>query len=100
MEARIVFKNGKSLTAEQNGNSFIVNEAPDFPQDLTEVTVFSDDQQTVLHYVMIEEAASTDGRYWFCMVEESAEDRQIREQAERIQFLEDCLMEMSEEVYK
>lgn len=100
MEARIVFKNGKSLMAEQNGNCFIVNEIPTFPEDLTEVTVISGDQQTVLHYVMIQEAASIDGRYWFCMVEESAEDRQLREQAERIVFLENCLMEMSEEVYK
>ena len=77
-----------------------MNEVPEFPEDLSEVHVLADGQETVLHYVMIQEAAAIDNRYWFCMVEESAEDRQIREQAERIQFLEDCLMEMSEEVYK
>jgi hypothetical protein len=100
MEAVIRFKNGEMIRAEQNGNCFIVPEVPEFPEDLSEVTVLADDKETVMHYVMIEEAASVDGRFWFCMVEESAEDRQIREQAERIRFLEDCLMEISEEVYK
>ncbi len=100
MEARITFKDGSYIIAEQNGNCFILNETPDFPEDLSEVTVHSGEDVTVLHYVMIQEAASVDGRFWFCMVEESPEDRQIREQAERIAFLEDCLMEMSEEVYK
>ena len=100
MEARITFKNGDFILAEQNGNCFIMNEPPEIPEDLSEVTIHAGEDVTVLHYVMIQEAASTDGRYWFCMVEESAEERQIREQAERIAFLEDCLMEMSEEVYK
>ena len=49
---------------------------------------------------MIEEAASVDGRYWFVMVEESAEDRAIRELEAKNRFLEDCLMEMSEIVYQ
>lgn len=100
MEARIVFKNGESLTAEQNGNTFITNTVPEFPDDLTEVNVFVEDQQTTLHYVIIQEAASIDGRYWFCLVEEQEGERIIREQEEKITFLEDCLMEMSEEVYK
>ena len=100
MEAIIRFKNGDTLNAEQNGNTFIVNEYPGFPEDLSEVHILADGQETVLQYVMIEEAASTDGRYWFVMVEETAEDRQIREQTERIKFLEDCLMEMSEIVYQ
>ena len=33
MEAIIRFKNGETLTAEQNGNCFIVNEVPVFPED-------------------------------------------------------------------
>lgn len=100
MEVTIGFKNGEHITAEQNGNTFITNEPPEFPEDLTEVHVLADGQERVLHYVMIEEAASVDGRFWFCMVEEPDQDRIIREQAERIRFLEDCLMEISEEVYK
>ena len=100
MEAIIRFKNGEMIRAEQNGNCFIVPEAPEFPEDLSEVTVLADGQETVLHYVMIQEAAAVDNRFWFCMVEESAEDRQLREQAEHLHFLEDCIMERSEEVYK
>lgn len=100
MEAIIRFKNGEMIRAEQNGNCFIVPEVPEFPDDMSEVTVLVDGQETVLHYVMIQEAAAVDNRFWFCMVEESAEDRQLREQAEHLHFLEDCIMEMSEEVYK
>ena len=100
MEAIIRFKNGEMIEAEQNGNTFITNEVPEFPADLSEIYVLVDGQESVLHYVMIEEAASVDGRYWFVMVEESAEDRAIRELEEKNRFLEDCLMEMSEIVYQ
>ena len=100
MEAIIRFKNGEMIEAEQNGNTFITNEVPAFPLDLSEVHVLTDGQETVLHYVMIEEAAGDDGRYWFVMVEESAEDRAIRELEAKNRFLEDCLMEMSEIVYQ
>ena len=100
MEAIIRFKNGEMIEAEQNGNTFITNEVQEFPADLSEVYVMVDGQESVLHYVMIEEAASVDGRYWFVMVEESAEDRAIRELEAKNRFLEDCLMEMSEIVYQ
>ena len=100
MEVIIKFKNGEQITAEQNGNCYILDDAPEFPDDLTEVRVAGNDGEQVFHYVIIQEAASVDGRYWFCMVEESADDRRMREQEEKTIFLEDCLMEMSEEVYK
>ena len=100
MEAIIRFKNGETLTAEQNGNCFILPEVPEFPEDLSEVAILAEGQETVLHYVMVQEAAAVDNRYWFCFVEESAEDRTLRELEERIRFNEDCLLEMSEEVYK
>ncbi len=100
MEAIIRFKNGETLTAEQNGNCFIVNEVPVFPEDLSEVAIFADGQETRMEYVMVQEAAATDDRYWFCFVEESAQDRQIRELEAKNRFLEDCLMEMSEIVYQ
>ena len=100
MEATIIFKNSQRITAEQNGNCFIMNEAPVFPADLSEVRVVNEEGERVLQYVIIQEAASIDGRFWFCFVEESATDRRLREQEEKSVFIEDCLMEMSEEVYK
>ena len=100
MEAIIRFKNGEMIEAEQNGNTFITNEVPVFPLDLSEVHVLADGQETLMEYVMVQEAAATDNRYWFCFVEESAQDRQIRELEAKNRFLEDCLMEMSEIVYQ
>ena len=100
MEAIIRFKNGEMIEAEKNGDCFITNEVPEFPADLSEVHVMEDGQEKVLHYVMIQEAAAVDSRYWFALVEESAEDRAIRELEAKNRFLEDCLMEMSEIVYQ
>ena len=100
MEAIIAFKNGTTIRALQNGSCFIMDEIPEFPDDLSTVTVRSGDEETVLHFVMVQEAASIDDRFWFCLVEESAEARQIRELEEKNLFLEDCLMEMSEIVYQ
>ena len=100
MEAIIAFKNGETITTEKNGDCFITSEVPVFPEDLSEVHVLEDGQERVLHYVMIQEAAAIDDRYWFALVEESAEDRAIRELEAKNRFLEDCLMEMSEIVYQ
>ena len=100
MEAIIRFKNGDTITAEMNGNCFITPEEPVFPEDLSMVAIMADGQETLMEYVIVQPAAAVDNRFWFCFVEESPQDRMLRELEEKNRFLEDCLMEMSEEVYK
>ena len=96
MEAKVIFKNGQEITAEMNGSSLIVNEKPDFPEDLSEVTVRSADGDTVYHYALLVECASIDNRYWFTFINESESDRTIRELREENQMLEDAIIELAE----
>ena len=80
----IKFKDGTSITAEQNGSCYITATKPEFPEDLTEVTVGDEE----LHNVRIVECASVDGRYWFTMLQ--ATDGQL--QAEQMRADIDYLM--------
>jgi len=63
----ITFKNGVSIEAEKNGDCYITNAKPQFPSDLSEVTV----GETKLKNVQLIECASVDGRYWFAFREMS-----------------------------
>lgn len=98
--AVIVFHNGERLNAEQNGSCYIAETRPDFPSDMSIVTVQAEDGTREYHNAQVLECASVDGRYWFAFAEESEEKRREDALQARINFLEECLMEMSEEVYK
>lgn len=74
MEARIGFKDGTEIIAEENGNCFIVAAKPTFPADLSIVTVKSMGKTETLKNVMVQECASVDGRYWFTFIEMSDMD--------------------------
>ena len=89
MEAKITFANGSELTAEMSGNCFIVNEKPDFPEDLSEVTVESGEGEKVYQNVIVQECAHVDDKYWFAFVEEDPRDVEIR-------MLEDAIIELAE----
>ena len=67
--ARIIFLSGAVIEAILNANTFIVDEEPDFPADLTEVTVETEDGTTVYHNVEIVEAYSDDDKYRFIISE-------------------------------
>ena len=99
MKANIGFANGSEITAELNGTCFITDVKPEFPEDLTVVTVTCGDEASELHNVEIIECASVDGRYWFSFRELSPEEKRQRELEDAIQMLTDCLLEMSEAVY-
>ena len=96
MEAKVIFKNGQEITAEINGGSLIVNEKPEFPEDLTGVIVRAEGRDTVYNYPILVECASIDNRYWFTFIEESESDRTIRELREENQMLEDAILELAE----
>lgn len=65
MEATIKFANGQELTVEKNGGSFITATKPDFPSNLKNITIESEDGIQVIARGEILECASIDDRYWF-----------------------------------
>lgn len=69
-EVTIIFTDGTELEAMLNATTYIVDEKPGFPANLSEVTVQSKDgSTTVYNNVEIIEAYSDDGKYRFIIVE-------------------------------
>lgn len=100
MEVKITFSSGEIITAEQNGGSFITEQKPGFPAVLGVVTVESAyGGVRIYNDPQIVECASVDGRYWFSFVEESQQQKRIRQLEEENDTLLECLLEMSEIVY-
>lgn len=64
-KAKIIFTSGLVIEAMLNASTFIVDEKPDFPADLTEVTVESEDGTKVYHNAEFTEAYSDDDKYRF-----------------------------------
>jgi len=103
MEATIKFKDGTEITAQVNGDCYVTEKKPSIPKDLTGLEIVTDDGTKTFEEAMFVESASVDGKYWFTFIEKPLEVKQaeqIAQQEEQIQFLEGCIMEMSEEVYK
>lgn len=100
MEAKITFGNGEIIAAEKNGESLIAQQKPGFPAVLGVVTVESADGGVrIYNDPQIVECASIDGRYWFTFVEDSQQQKRIRQLEEKNDALLECLLEMSEIVY-
>ena len=99
MNVRIRFKDGAELTAERNGDCYITDTKPNFPDDLSVVWINNGAYETVIKNAEIAECAAVDGRYWFAFIETPAEVLRQRELEDTIQMLTDCLLEMSELIY-
>ena len=84
----IIFLDGSEIEAEINGNCFIVDEQPDFPEDLSTVVIRDDNDVVEIENVNVQECASTDGRYWFAFVPMSEIEMRFAE-------IEDALCELS-----
>lgn len=79
MEVKITFGSGEIITAEENGESFITEQKPSFPTDMGLVTVEGTDEVRTYNEPQIIECSSVDGRYWFCFVEVSPQQKRIRQ---------------------
>jgi len=90
MEARIIFKNGVEITAEKNGDCFIVARKPAFPTDLSVVTVTDSDGEKTIRNVQVIECAAVDENYWFAF-------RELSEEEAWRAGIEDALCELSME---
>ncbi len=89
MEKRlIIFTNGLEIEVESNGDSYITDTEPNFPDDLSVVIIKNGDDTTELENVNVQECASVDGRYWFVFVPMSEIEIRFAE-------IEDALCELS-----
>ena len=77
MEALITFKNGLTLAVEQNGTCYITDTEPEFPADLSIVTVENEEDTVTFHNAKIQKCASFDKRYWFTFVERNPTDMKV-----------------------
>ena len=104
--AKIMFLDGTELNTDHNGNCFIVDSEPQFPEDLSEVNITITSEQEVpqppeydeegnefekepvhetvtttetLHNVTVQECYSNDGKYWFTFLETSEETTKAME---------------------
>ena len=109
MKSKIIFNNGFEIEVEVNGTSYIVDDKPNFPADLSNVKIITDDEETVIKNAVIGECASVDDRYWFYiyskdsnLIEDMLADMEnalcemSMEYANEIADLENALCELSE----
>lgn len=85
--AKITFSNGEEIIAEVNGDSFIVNEEPTFPDNLEDITIEKDGQEETIEHGRIIECASVDGRYWFAISEIPEHERIYEEMQSNILYI-------------
>lgn len=84
----IGFNNGTMISAEMNGSCYILDEKPDFPSDLSFVTVTSlDGTFRALQNPEIIECASIDGRYWFSFYEMPESERNVKQMQANIEYI-------------
>ena len=103
MEATIKFKDGTKIVAEVNGDCYITESKPTFPKNLKELEISTEKETKTYEEAMLVECACVGGGYWFTFIEKPLDIKQaerIAELEEKNAFLEGCIMEMSEEVYK
>ena len=78
-KVKIVFQNGMEMEAEENGSSLITESRPDFPADLSSVTVIGSGGEHIYKNAEIVECASVDYRYWFTFREIPESERIARQ---------------------
>ena len=66
----ITFEDGTELTAERNGTSLIVDEKPDFPEEIGDVEIAGEDGTQTIENAQFIECAPVPGdtRYWFMFI--------------------------------
>ena len=86
-KAKITFTNGMVVEAEENASSLITERKPDFPSDLSVVTVTGTNGEHVYKNAEIIECASVDGRYWFSFREISEKERASKQLQANIEYI-------------
>ena len=85
-KATIIFNDGTELEAAVNGDCFIVDEKPDFPNDLTDISIVSDQGERTVEHGRIVECASEEG-YWFAIAEIPEAERTLTQMQANIEYM-------------
>ena len=86
-KVKVIFKNGMEMEAEGNGSSLITDSRPEFPSNLSTVTVTGSDGERIYRDAEIIECASVDGRYWFSFREIPKTERAARQMQANIEYI-------------
>ncbi len=86
-EARIIFKDGTEVTAEENGSCLVTDSRPEFPACLSPVIVSGAGGDHKYENAEVIECASTDGRYWFAFREMPEPERVARQMQANIEYI-------------
>lgn len=86
-KATIKFKNGTEIVAEVNGSCYITDTEPTFPSDLTDITIKKEDTTETFAYAELVVCASIDGRYWFSFIEIPEQERLMKENTAKIEYI-------------
>ena len=95
---RIVFNNGTELLAEQNGTTFSASKKPDFPEDMSNITI-EGESATVIENGMLVECYCPDNNYYFSIIEKPYQtvlEERLQEQDDIICELLEMLLETQE----
>ena len=93
----ITFNDGTIINADLNGNCYIVDTKPEFPRDLTNITVQGEKYNQTYQNGEIIECYSIDGRYWFGINEIPADvlkERKIQADIQYIAMMADIDLEV------
>lgn len=95
MNAIISFPDGTEIQCEINGNTLLAETMPDIPEDLSIVTVTTDEDTYVYHDAILIRCAMVNGKQGFGFIEEDPTTKKIRFLQEQNNILTDCILEMS-----
>lgn len=85
--AKITFKNGMEIMAEENGSCLVTDSRPEFPACLSPVIVSGAGGDHKYENAEVIECASTDGRYWFAFREMPEPERVARQMQANIEYI-------------
>ena len=86
-KVKIIFNNGMEIQAEKNGNSLITDSRPDFPLDLSSVTVVGAGTECIYNHAEVIECVSIDERFWFAFREIPESERAARQMQANIEYI-------------
>lgn len=65
----ITFNNNTVLNVEQNGSTFVLEEKPNFPEDLTDVMISSENGTQHISNGLVVECYAPDSKFYFTIIE-------------------------------
>lgn len=93
----ITFNDGTTLNPDVNGDTYILDEKPDFPIDLTGITIESaSGTKTIEHGQILDCATGGASGYWFAIIEipkGELEATQLKSQVAYIAMMTDVDLE-------